>query len=164
MKIAYFEAFNGKRLCLNMDVTEIDTSQYTHVHLAFATISTSFDVDVSGIQAQFDRFVALKGIKRILSFGGWSFSTEQDTCPIFRQGVTAANRNIFINNVVNFVKTHNIDGVEFDWEYPGALDIPGVPAGSPLDGSNYFTFLHDLKQASHQEFRYQLQLQLHSDI
>lgn len=146
-KIAYFEGFNWNRPCLNMDITDLDTSQFTHVHLAFATITPSFDVDVSGIQDQFDRFVNLKGVKRILSFGGWSFSTDQDTYPIFRQGVTDANRNTFIANVVNFVKTHGIDGVDFDWEYPGAPDIPGIPPGNPNDGENYFIFLYYLKRA-----------------
>lgn len=145
--IAYFEAFNYERPCLNMDVTEIDTTKYTHIHLAFATITAEFNVDISGIQDQFSRFVSMTGVKRILSFGGWSFSTDQDTYPIFRNGVTPANRNTFIANLVNFVKAHNIDGLDFDWEYPGATDIPGIPPGSPTDGANYFVFLYYLKQA-----------------
>lgn len=31
------------------------------------------------------------------------------------------------------------------WEYPGATDIPGIPAGSTEDGLNYFLFLYELK-------------------
>jgi chitinase len=34
-----------------------------------------------------------------------------------------------------------ISGVDFDWEYPGAPDIPGIPAGSAEDGANYLEFL-----------------------
>ncbi|KAH6688814.1 hypothetical protein BKA61DRAFT_565392 [Leptodontidium sp. MPI-SDFR-AT-0119] len=147
-KIGYFEAFNWDRICLNMDVTDIDTSEaslFTHIHLAFASITDDFQVDVSGIQEQFDMFVSLTGVKRIVSFGGWSFSTDQDTYPIFREGVTAANRATFIASVVSFVTTYNLDGVDFDWEYPGATDIPGIPAGSTEDGLNYFLFLYELK-------------------
>ena len=40
----------------------------------------------------FADFKALPGVARILSFGGWSFSTDYDTFPIFRTGVTAAQR------------------------------------------------------------------------
>jgi chitinase len=146
-KVAYFEAFNRGRDCLTMDITSLDTSKYTHVHFAFAAITQDFHVDVSLVQEQFDLFIGLTGIKRILSFGGWSFSTSQDTYPIFRNSVTPATRDTFIANVVAFVKQYNLDGLDFDWEYPGATDLPGIPAGSPDEGSNYVMFLNYLKQA-----------------
>jgi GH18 family chitinase len=146
-KIAYFEGFNGQRPCDNLDVTEINLDNYTHIHMAFATITPDFNVNITGIQDQFNNFVKLTGVKKILSFGGWSFSTDQDTYPIFRKGVTEANRNTFIANLVAFVAANALDGLDFDWEYPGAPDIPGIPAGSPDDGVNYFSFLYYLKKA-----------------
>jgi chitinase len=94
----------------------------------------------------FNEFKALKGVKRILSFGGWSFSTEHDTFPIFRDGVTAAQRQGFANNVASvcwlssylpvinlsdtdvvcnqFIVDQGLDGVDFDWEYPGTFSSP----------------------------------------
>lgn len=36
---------------------------------------------------------------------------------------------------------HNLDGVDFDWEYPGAPDIPGIPSGGTDEGNNYLEFL-----------------------
>ena len=86
-------------------------------------------------------------MKRILSFGGWSFSTDQDTSPIFQQGVTEQNRATFISNLVNFVSDNGLDGLDFDWEYPGATDIKGAVPGSPEDGLNYFIFLAELRVA-----------------
>ncbi len=145
MKIAYFEGFNANRPCLNMDLTDLNTTSFTHVHLAFATITEDFNVNVSAIQDQFDMLLSLTGVKRILSFGGWSFSTDQDSYPIFRDSVTAANRNTFIANIIAFVKKWDLDGVDFDWEYPGAIDIPGIPAGSADEGINYLLFLWLLK-------------------
>ena len=71
------------------------------------------------LQPMFEDFKKLTGVKKIISFGGWSFSTEADTFPIFREGVTAAQRQTFANNVVKFVVDNNLDGVDFDWEYPG---------------------------------------------
>lgn len=105
-RVGYFEAWNANRPCLNMDISQFNPDWYTHVHFAFATITPDFKVNISGVEDQFNKMKTLdmKGAKKILSFGGWSFSTSQDTYPIFRNGVAAANRKTFAENVVNFLK------------------------------------------------------------
>ncbi|KAM0463941.1 hypothetical protein ACHAO4_000666 [Trichoderma viride] len=145
--VAYFEAFNSGRKCLNMDVRSLQGFNYDTIHFAFANVSTKFDVDVSSLQKPFEDFVAMKnnGFQRVLSFGGWSFSTDADSYPIFRESVTDANRATFASNVVAFVKKWDLDGVDFDWEYPGAPDIPNIPPGNPGDGGRYLSFLKTLK-------------------
>lgn len=140
--VAYFEAWNKNRPCLHMDVTEIDESLYTHIHFSFGTITDTFEIHVDDIQEQFDMMVEWDtDLKKIISFGGWAFSTEPETIEVFRQGVKAANREKFADNVVAFVNKHKLDGVDFDWEYPGADDIPGTSPGSKEDGPNYVEFL-----------------------
>jgi chitinase len=67
-----------------------------------------------------------------------------DSAPIFRQGVTDANRKAFAQSVVNTITEYNLDGVDFDWEYPGAPDIPRVNS-SPSDSSKYLNFLQDIR-------------------
>lgn len=125
-----------------MAILQIDTSKYTHLHFAFATITTDYKVNISGVEAQFARFAALKGVKRILSFGGWTFSTSRDTYAIFRDAVTDANRNLFADNCVQFLLDSGLDGIDFDWEYPGAPDTNSeIPPASPADGMNYAKFL-----------------------
>jgi chitinase len=109
-----------------MDISKMSSLGYTHVHFAFANITSSFQVDVSGVQSQFNGLKQLTGIKRIISFGGWAFSTSPDSAPIFRQGVTAAQRTTFINNVVSFINNNNLDGVDFDWEYPGVCFLSSI--------------------------------------
>jgi GH18 family chitinase len=64
---------------------------------------------------------------------------------IFREGVTSDNRATLAENVADFISTNDIDGVDFDWEYPGELDIEGIPAGSDDDGPNYLAFLKALR-------------------
>lgn len=58
-----------------------------------------------------------------------------------RQGVTPGNRQKFADNIVKFVVDNNLDGVDFDWEYPGADDIEGSDPGTKEDGVNYLKFL-----------------------
>ncbi|KAJ5442294.1 Peptidoglycan-binding Lysin subgroup [Penicillium cf. griseofulvum] len=143
--VAYYEAFNKDRPCLHMDVTDIDTTKFTHIHFAFANITEDFQVDVSDSKEQFDKMKGMSGIKRIISFGGWAFSTAAPTYTIFRDGVTEEQREVFANAVVAFVKDNKLDGVDFDWEYPAAPDIPGVPAGDKKDGQRYLEFLKVVK-------------------
>jgi chitinase len=148
-RIGYFEAFNKERDCLHMDVTQMDLNTYTHIHFAFATISKDYKVAMSdGVKDQFEKMVQMdsKGVKKILSFGGWSFSTDHDTSPIFAQGVTEASRELFATNVVQFLKDNNLDGLDFDWEYPGATDIKSSVPASPNDGPNYLKFLQSVKK------------------
>lgn len=102
-----------------MDVTSIDTTKYSHIHFAFAEVTRDFKVDISKVQAQFDKFKAMSGIKRIISFGGWDFSALPETYSILRDAVRPENRDKFRNNIVSFVKQHGLDGVDLDWEYPG---------------------------------------------
>jgi GH18 family chitinase len=99
-----------------MDAWEIDTSRYTHVYFAFATISTDYDVVIpENSRVQFSNFLQLTRVKRILAFGGWSFSTDYNTYTIFRNAVTDANRQKFANNVAKFLREETgLDGVDFD--------------------------------------------------
>ncbi|KAJ0426708.1 hypothetical protein BJY00DRAFT_1086 [Aspergillus carlsbadensis] len=146
MRVGYFEAFNLDRPCLHMLPRHISNS-WTHIHFAFAGISESFEVELGELQDMFDEFKQIRTSKRIVSFGGWSFSTDYDTFPIFREGVTPEQRQHFANSVVQFVDDNELDGVDFDWEYPGAPDIPGIPPGSPEDGPNYLAFLRLVREA-----------------
>ncbi|KAL5364727.1 putative glycosyl hydrolase, family 18 [Aspergillus floccosus] len=147
IQVAYFEAWNHKRKCLTMDVDQIDTAKYTHIHFAFADVTKDFKVDVSAVKEQFDLFKGMSGIKKIISFGGWDFSTVPGTFNILREAVKPANRDTFQKNLVAFVNEHKLDGIDLDWEYPGAPDIPDIPAGDPEAGMDYYHLLSNVKKA-----------------
>ena len=100
---------------------------------------------MTGVQDQWDKFVKLKDVKRVVAFGGWAFSNEPGTSHVIRNGVKPENRAKFAQNIVDFVKSSGIDGVDFDWEYPGATDIDASDPGTPEDGSNYLKFLQTVK-------------------
>ncbi|KAJ5519173.1 Peptidoglycan-binding Lysin subgroup [Penicillium expansum] len=145
--VGYYESYQFKRQCLYQDVMQVDHSKYTHLHFGFVDISSDYEISINDKSAnyQFHNFKYISGPKRIVSFGGWDFSTQASTYQIFRQGTSAANRKKLATNIANFVKENNLDGVDIDWEYPSAPDIPGVPSGDKSEGNNYLEFLIVLK-------------------
>ncbi|KAH8885958.1 glycoside hydrolase family 18 protein [Thozetella sp. PMI_491] len=138
ISLAYYEGFGMDRPCLYQDVRQIDSSKFSHVHFAFGVLNADYSVSTGDPYStyEFNAFLGLTDIKRVVSFGGWSFSTDPSTYTIFRTGVTAANRLTMATNIANFVKDHDLDGEP---------DIPGIPAGSDDDGSNHLAFLVVLK-------------------
>lgn len=139
--IGYFLGTNVKRECLTMDAWFIHTGEYTHIQFGFGDISSDFSISVTEAKEQFEYFKSMSGVKKVISFGGWDFSTSPSTYHIFREGVKKANRDTFAKNVVDFVVANDLDGVDFDWEYPGAPDIEGIPAGGEDEGDDYAAFL-----------------------
>ncbi|OAQ63718.2 chitinase [Pochonia chlamydosporia 170] len=147
-KIGYFEGYSfSSRECLYQDALQIDGSQYTHVHFGFGMITQDYQINTGNAETtyEFENFKRISGAKRILSFGGWDFSTSPDTYTIFREGVKPANRLTLATNIANFIKKHNLDGVDIDWEYPSAPDIPNIPPAPKEEGMDYFYFLVILK-------------------
>ncbi|KAK4136083.1 glycoside hydrolase family 18 protein [Trichocladium antarcticum] len=147
IKLAYFQGYGLSRGCLYQDALQIDTSKYTHLHFGFGTMTPSYEVQVGDALSsyQFGEFKLITGAKRILSFGGWDFSTAASTYLIFRNGVKPANRMKMATSIANFIKEHDLDGVDIDWEYPGAPDLPDFDPGTAEDGPNYVAFLAILK-------------------
>ena len=100
-------------------------------------------------ESLFSDFTALKKRNRNLvatiSLGGWSFNDNDTTSqPVYTNMVsTSANRQTFIANLFSFMRHYGFDGVDFDWEYPGAPDR----GGHTDDGENYTQFLKELQDA-----------------
>ena len=145
MTVVHSEGWNYERPCLWADVDRLENSGYTHIHFAFAKLTASFTVDVSSMQSQFDSFKTLRGVKRVVSFGGWDDSTMPDRYWIFREVVKPENRDGVIRNLVNFVTSNALDGLDIDWEYPAAPDLPDIPRADPKEGLAYLEFLRILR-------------------
>ncbi|KFY31495.1 hypothetical protein V493_01055 [Pseudogymnoascus sp. VKM F-4281 (FW-2241)] len=132
IKLGYFEGFNLGRECLNMDATQIDPS-YTHVHFAFGMISAQFEVYQEDIYSefQFQQFKKITTAKRIISFGN--------------AVSTAANREKLATNLVGYVINNGLDGLDIDWEYPAAPDLPDIPKGDLSEAVNYLRLLATIR-------------------
>ncbi|KAJ4157870.1 hypothetical protein NW754_009520 [Fusarium falciforme] len=146
-RIGYYEAFGLERDCLWLKAKDANTDgSYTHIHWAFASIDPGTWKPV--IKQGKDQWADFKklNVKRIVSLGGWADSTEPDKYNIIRSAIIQ-NRETFAANLAQFVKDEDIDGIDIDWEYPGAPDIMvgGKPIGQKTDGLNYLRFLTVLK-------------------
>ncbi|KAJ5772710.1 glycoside hydrolase [Penicillium odoratum] len=59
------------------------------------------------LTTQFEQFLALDDVKKIVSFDGWDFSTDVDAYMIFREGVTEENGKSLAQNVADFVSDND---------------------------------------------------------
>ncbi|KAJ2757050.1 hypothetical protein GGI19_000346 [Coemansia pectinata] len=112
----------------------------------FSKLQIGQIVTMDGTAAsEFEKFKSVKGIKKIVSFGGWGISTDVGTYQHLRNAMLPSNVDAVVNNLINWMNSNGLDGLDIDWEYPGAPDIPGIPPGLPADGPNYLNFLRKLK-------------------
>ena len=80
---------------------------------------------------QWDNFKKLD-LKRIVSFGGWAYSTEPATYNIIRRAIIN-NSDTFARNLAQFAKDKDIDGIDINWEYPGVSCNPLLKRGLRLN-------------------------------
>ncbi len=59
------------------------------------------------------------GVEVMISVGGWGWEKEFEA-----MAADPATRKMFVDNLIAFVATYNLDGVDIDWEYP----LPGKSA------------------------------------
>lgn len=133
-----------------MSVTDANISLYTHIHFAFLTLNTDFSINTisTAVAVQLTLLQGMTDVKCMESIGGWSFSTDIGTYAIFRDAVsTETNRATLISNVVTFLDEYDLDGVNWDWEYPDEPDIAGIPADTTEDSTGYFELLIELADA-----------------
>ncbi|KAI2464656.1 glycosyl hydrolases family 18-domain-containing protein [Annulohypoxylon bovei var. microspora] len=148
--IGYYESWASTRKCQSVQPEDLNLAGFTHVNFAFAF----FDPDTFQISPMdsnsatlYHRFTNLKdtysGLQTWISVGGWSFTDPGPTRQAFsNMASSAANRQKFISGVLSFMNTYGFDGLDIDWEYPGADDRGGV-AG---DTANFVELVKELKQ------------------
>ncbi|XP_005749924.1 acidic mammalian chitinase-like [Pundamilia nyererei] len=114
----------------------IDPFLCTHVIYALATIN-SFN-QISPVEWNdpqlYSSLNSLKNVnpalKTLLTVGG----TVNGVSPFIGMVARPESRAAFISSVISFLHTHNFDGLNLDWEYPGHN-------GSPVGDKEKFTLL-----------------------
>ena len=70
-------------------------------------------------------------LKTLLGVGGWTMGTTEMTKTLRSE----SNMREFATNAVSFLKEHNFDGLDLDFEYPGSRGSP------PQDKQRYSVLL-----------------------
>ncbi|PYI36201.1 hypothetical protein BP00DRAFT_453217 [Aspergillus indologenus CBS 114.80] len=154
--IGYYESWSARRDCHPMAPDGLPIDGLTHVNFAFASIDpNTYEVTTMDSATPADLFQAAADVKTFksgnaelevfVSIGGWTFSdNDTATQPLLGEiAADAGNRKTFADNVVRFLDQYGFDGLDLDWEYPGA----GDRGGQPRDTDNYVLLLKALREA-----------------
>ncbi|KAF2000150.1 glycoside hydrolase family 18 protein, partial [Amniculicola lignicola CBS 123094] len=151
--IGYYESWSYRSTCNHKKPTDLPLSELTHLNYAFAFISPgSYELvvmDSKTDEALFREVTAAKDynpdLKVFISVGGWTFSDNGTvTQPLLGEIASSeSNRQKFADNVVKFCNKWGFDGLDLDWEYPGAPDR----GGKPEDTANFTKLMKALRQA-----------------
>ncbi|PCH44849.1 glycoside hydrolase family 18 protein [Wolfiporia cocos MD-104 SS10] len=144
--MSWYAGWHGTGSTPDFTPENISWSKYTAVSYTFAT--TTPDVGTISLAAsdeqllpQFVELAHQNNVKAIVTIGGWTGSQY------FSSAVaTAANRSAFVQTALDLVSKYNLDGLDFDWEYPNKQGL-GCNIISPSDSANFLSFLQALRAA-----------------
>jgi chitinase len=99
---------------------DIQYAKLTHINYAFVVPSPSGDGSLGAVEIpsklqQIVEQAHAHGVKVGIAVGGW---TDLKNSGFEILSATAAGREIFADNLLEFVHKYNLDGVDIDWEYP----------------------------------------------
>jgi GH18 family chitinase len=132
-----------------LEAHEIRAEKLTHVNFAFANVIGGRVVE--GSPRDPENLRVLTGLralhphlKILVSVGGWTWSKGFSDAAL-----TPASRRVFVASAVDFVRRHDLDGFDVDWEYPG-LPGDGNPH-RPEDKENFTALMSELRVALDRE-------------
>ncbi|XP_039275756.1 endochitinase isoform X1 [Nilaparvata lugens] len=131
-------------------VENIPASKCTHIIYAFLGVNENtwqvkildeyLDVTLNSLR----RFTGLKqnnpGLKTLIAVGGGAEGAQKYSNLVSSKD----RRDIFVRSLVDFIKQYNFDGVDMDWEYPGAT-------GNPQDRDNFVALMREIRTAFNQQ-------------
>jgi GH18 family chitinase len=132
-----------------LEPTEIRAGKLTHVNFAFANVRDGRVVE--GGPRDAENLKVLTGLRRdqphlriLVSVGGWTWSKGFSDAAL-----TPKSRRVFVASAIDFVRRHDLDGFDVDWEYPG-LPGDGNPH-RPEDKENFTALMAELRAALDRE-------------
>lgn len=140
--IGYIAGWKG------VDTTKIDASKLTHINYAFANVVEGKVIEGEGRElTDKENLAKLNSLKKInpdlkilISIGGWTWSKGFSDAAL-----TEESREIFTASALDYLIRHDLDGLDFDWEYPA---YPGDNnTYRPEDKENFVLMLKSVRAA-----------------
>lgn len=102
---------------------DIQYTKLTHINYAFIIPSPAGDGSLGTLEnpsklQQIVEQAHANGVKVGIAVGGWSDLKNPGFDGL---SATSAGRENFADNLLKFVDTYNLDGVDIDWEYPQGI-------------------------------------------
>ncbi|PNH64228.1 hypothetical protein VD0001_g8902 [Verticillium dahliae] len=152
-KVGYYQSWNVRdRRCNKVSPSQLDTTGYTHLFYSFAFIDpktfriTPAHSDDDSMMREFTKLSQDGKLQTWIAIGGFDFSNpEVATHTTWSDMVsTKANRAAFIASVKEYMDTYGFQGVDLDWEYPGAPERGGRKLA---DVRNFPMLLREMRAA-----------------
>ncbi|TRY79747.1 hypothetical protein TCAL_01968 [Tigriopus californicus] len=131
---------------MNIKVSDIDPFACSHLIYSFAGLDnqtweiTSLDPEQDIVKGNYLAASVLKktnpNLRVMIAIGGWN----EGGLRYSQMAADPERREIFVNSVIKFLDQHNFDGIDLDWEYPGATDRGGTYA----DKKNFADLVNEL--------------------
>ena len=122
----------------------------THIAISFLkAANTNGDVEMTSGWENIDEVVASahrNNVKVLISFGGGGIRVTSRLMGV------KTNRQNLINNIIKFMKTHNLDGFDCDWEPSWLDDKAEMESINNAITHHYIKFIKELREAIDQEF------------
>ncbi len=140
--IGYIAGWKG------VEPDKIAAEKLTHINYAFANVIAGLVTEGEGRaemdKANIEKLHSLKSrnpdLKILISVGGWTWSGGFSDAVL-----TEASRKKFTASAIDYLKRHKLDGLDFDWEYPGLKGDDNI--FRPEDRENFVAMLRDVRQA-----------------
>ncbi|CAL1708903.1 unnamed protein product [Somion occarium] len=131
----------------HLSPANVSWDKYTAVTYAFAVTTddvnnVSLALSSGPLLPVFVTEAHKHNVKALLTIGGWTGSRYFSTAV-----GSPENRTAFVENMISLVKKYDLDGLDFDWEYPNRQGL-GCNIVSPQDSENLLAFLQELRKNS----------------
>ncbi|KAK2013706.1 bacteriodes thetaiotaomicron symbiotic chitinase [Colletotrichum eremochloae] len=151
--IGYYESWSYTSSCNQKSPSDLPLKELTHLNYAFVFIDPeTYELVTMNMEHEDDLWQVTvdakqynPNLKVYVAVGGWTFSDNGTvTQPLFGDiARTEASRQKFADGVVKFCNKYGFDGLDIDWEYPGA----GDRGGRDEDTANFVLLMKTLRNA-----------------
>ncbi|KAJ2500311.1 hypothetical protein GGH96_002808 [Coemansia sp. RSA 1972] len=141
--VAYYQTYKRQSMM------NIDWSKISHLNVAHAIPSETgeFTFDGEWFLPQLVKEAHKENTKISISLGGWTGSNRMST--IMRD---THKRATLVRAISAFVETHELDGVDIDWEYVGRQASKCNKFAPAEDAANLLRFVRSLRASLHARF------------